>query len=537
MARKLIATSILTACLATTCLSYNGAAASDPELYFYPAKKWVVTKVEGEAQDSVCRVSNEFNNGFRMEFTGTRAGFKEVGVDFRSKTFEKGKKYEVVYQVPGVERKIIPGRATKTNMLVSDLRGKADFAEALKTASVLDFQIVNNEFRMYLTGFSKAMEEYNNCLFPPPPAMASIDQVENPPELIEQRQAAIEAQEKAEAALNAKDSMDAPIETYAMEVPAEEAAPPAQSELDEIIAASEPSEEQKKKDMEDIVAKATSMADDYKAGKSPSANDEPAQAEKPQRYTEQLAEELKRESEKYKPEPKKSKSNEMELNSKAAPSEDVVSVAEAPASAPAEEPIKAAKAEPVKESVTIPAYKVNKEVARVEADFTQVGKAPVEQGSGVDDSSLDSIETSSGSMDLRMKLKELEQEVYSLRKENKMLDQELKVSLKDSEEERMSVASDNWNLERATMRYNEAERQIMRLGRQLQTFKQQCEYEKQELKTMLFDPKVTEQQQIAKLSSLEEELSRTKSELEMTRRRYEERIRILQDQLESAGDY
>ena len=331
--------------------------------------------------------------------------------------------------------------------------------------------------------------------------------------------------------------MDAPIETYAMEVPAEEAAPPAQSELDEIIAASEPSEEQKKKDMEDIVAKATSMADDYKAGKSPSANDEPAQAEKPQRYTEQLAEELKRESEKYKPEPKKSKSDEMELNSKAAPSEDVVSVAEAPASAPAEEPIKAAKAEPVKESVTIPAYKVNKEVARVEADFTQVGKAPVEQGSGVDDSSLDSIETSSGSMDLRMKLKELEQEVYSLRKENKMLDQELKVSLKDSEEERMSVASDNWNLERATMRYNEAERQIMRLGRQLQTFKQQCEYEKQELKTMLFDPKVTEQQQIAKLSSLEEELSRTKSELEMTRRRYEERIRILQDQLESAGDY
>ena len=531
MARKLIATSILTACLATTCLSYNGAAASDPELYFYPAKKWVVSKVEGEDQDSVCRVSNQFNNGFKMEFTGTRAGFKDVGVDFRSNTFETGKKYEVVYQVPGVERKIIPGRASSSSMLVSDLRGKTDFSEALKTASVLDFQIVNNEFRMYLTGFSKAMEEYNNCLFPPSPAMASMDQVENPPELMEQKQAAIEAQLQAEAALNAKDAVDAPVETYAMETQAENVTPPAQAELDEIIAASDPSEEQKKKDMEDIVAKATSMADDYEAGLSSDAKDEAS--EKPQRYTEQLAEELKRESEKYKPEPKKSKSEEMELNSNAAqPAEDHV-LAEAPS---------VIEEEPVKESVTIPAYTVNKEVAKVEADFTQAGHsapvpAPVEHNSDADDSAFDKIETSSGSVDLRMKIKELEQEVYSLRKENKVLDQELKVSLKDSEDERMSVASDNWNLERATMRYNEAERQIMRLGRQLQTFKQQCDYEKQELKAMLFDPQVTEQQQIAKLTSLEAELSRTKSELESTRRRYEERIRILQDQLESNGDF
>ena len=114
-----------------------------------------------------------------------------------------------------------------------------------------------------------------------------------------------------------------------------------------------------------------------------------------------------------------------------------------------------------------------------------------------------------------------------------LLDTELKTSLKDSEDERLSVSSDNWNLERATMRYNEAERQIKRLGRQLQAARQQCTSEKQELETMLFDPKVTEQSQLAKLSAMEQELASAQSELQGIQRKYEERIRLLEAQLET----
>ena len=45
------------------------------------------------------------------------------------------------------------------------------------------------------------------------------------------------------------------------------------------------------------------------------------------------------------------------------------------------------------------------------------------------------------------------------------------------------------------------------MGRQLQAARQQCTSEKQELETMLFDPKVTEQSQLAKLSAMEQELA------------------------------
>ena len=146
------------------------------------------------------------------------------------------------------------------------------------------------------------------------------------------------------------------------------------------------------------------------------------------------------------------------------------------------------------------------------------------------------IEPSSGHPDedfiqMRNKISDLEAEVSRLSKENAALDGDLKASLRDAEEERLSVSSDNWNLERATMRFNEAERQIQRLGRQLQAARQQCTSEKQKLETMLFDPQVTEQQQLAKLASLEEQLAKSKSELQSAQRRYEERIRLLEGQL------
>ncbi len=150
--------------------------------------------------------------------------------------------------------------------------------------------------------------------------------------------------------------------------------------------------------------------------------------------------------------------------------------------------------------------------------------------------SLARIEPTSGTpepefVDMRNKISDLESRISVLMKKNKMLDEELKDSLTSTKKEITSVSSDNWNLERATMKFNEAERQILRLGRQLQTQRAQCDMEKTELETMLFDPKLTDQQQRATLSSLEGELDATKADLFRQQRQYEERIKVLEAQL------
>ena len=530
MARKFIATSILAGCLVTTSLAGYKTFAKDPELSFHPSQKWTISRDDENAREPVCTISNQFNNGFIMQFAGTQDGFTNLNIDFRQSTFDPGKKYEVVYSVPGVVRKIVASRAFNPSLLVSDLHGKKDFTDALKSASVLDISIMDNKFRMYLTGFAKASEEYNECLFPKPPKIAAIDddidEVENPPQML----SPIKSSRESAMIDDGKNNTDNISIT------------------DNISASSD-----KKRDMEAVVAKATSIADNYKAEQSSqvalsSLDKKDAQTFRPKkhgRYTEKLAQELKEESRNYKPEDIPSNTNssrntdkEYEKNSKIAPELDESGLL------PIEniqKTVENTAAPPEHKSVTIPAYKVKKEVASMEADFTELGEKerkapkarPVKQAPITPPAEIESASGFSAEdfADMRKKISELEHEVYRLEKENKSLDQELKTALKDSEQERLSVASDNWDLERATMRYNEAERQIKRLGRQLQTAKAQCDQEKEKLQSMLFDPKVTQQQQLAKLSSLEEELDRTKAEMQRQRRMYEERIRILEDQL------
>ncbi len=129
------------------------------------------------------------------------------------------------------------------------------------------------------------------------------------------------------------------------------------------------------------------------------------------------------------------------------------------------------------------------------------------------------------------KIMELEDKLEALSAQNMALERKLESAEELATSREVSVATDNWDLERATMRYNEAERQIDRLSRKLSKERAKWEMERQELETMLFDPRVTEKQQLAKLAALEEELSEKQEELEIQRKRYEERIKLLEERL------
>jgi len=149
-------------------------------------------------------------------------------------------------------------------------------------------------------------------------------------------------------------------------------------------------------------------------------------------------------------------------------------------------------------TIDMPRIKTNRQVSRGNADFA----AP-------------KIENADSQALARIVA--LEQALAKAEAENAALNDELQVTLKEGQQEVMSVENRNWNLERATMRFNEAERQMKKLGQQLQKERAQWVMEKKELETMLFDPEVTSQEQLARLSKLEQELAAAQAELDKAR--------------------
>lgn len=79
------------------------------------------------------------------------------------------------------------------------------------------------------------------------------------------------------------------------------------------------------------------------------------------------------------------------------------------------------------------------------------------------------------------------------------------LKLKQEDTGLTAVAGD-WDLEQATKRYNEAEREIRRLGQQIEQERMGCNREKAQIESMLFDPAVANQKQIEKLSQLQDDL-------------------------------
>ncbi|OFW88236.1 MAG: hypothetical protein A3J37_07830 [Alphaproteobacteria bacterium RIFCSPHIGHO2_12_FULL_45_9] len=111
-------------------------------------------------------------------------------------------------------------------------------------------------------------------------------------------------------------------------------------------------------------------------------------------------------------------------------------------------------------------------------------------------------------------------EVNKLRADNRKLNSELdlvkteKATLqtqaanlqKDLENKQLKMSGGSWDLEQATRRYQESQREIVRLGALLQTQDVKCANEKKDIEYMLFDPAIATKAQISMLNSLEDQI-------------------------------
>lgn len=153
------------------------------------------------------------------------------------------------------------------------------------------------------------------------------------------------------------------------------------------------------------------------------------------------------------------------------------------------------------------------------------------------------ISTSAESSISVAQLRSVESQLKSVEEERDSLRKQIESFSSGKEDGLLKLSSSDWNLEQATRRYNEAEREIRRLGTQLEQARSRCTAEKKEIEYMLFDPNIATQEQISKLMSLEAEVVSAKAELARKDTEvgekiasYEQQIAALQGQAASAQD-
>lgn len=151
--------------LAVLLMSSPTYGAKTPNIHFYPEQPWTIDSPRTDAQSNgQCRIHNEFNNGFIMSFSGTRAWVQDMQINFRQDVFEAGKSFEALLRVPGIAEESFSANAKTGRLLNISLQGQKDFYKSLRDSSVLDLTLAGNHFRFYLTGFSKTAEDFERCL-------------------------------------------------------------------------------------------------------------------------------------------------------------------------------------------------------------------------------------------------------------------------------------------------------------------------------------------------------------------------------------
>ncbi len=556
--------------------------AAQPELYFYPSGAWAVGLSELPGTKSNvqnCAIRSEFNNGFVMQIDGSDQWVETLNINFRQKAFEKGKTYKVRASLPGGPKQDLTGFALGDNLISLSLSSHKEFYKSMRDASALDLTIEGNEFRFYMLGFQNAAKDFETCMaggivkqasasgarevvrgdnaaLDPAKNMAineaiAFEQAEfeqvpiteiipenQPVNIVDERQTRTRAIDEIAAQIEedpgiiatdpAHSSPPPPIDTGAAQ---QSLTPEPQSSSRDLL---RPPVYGERADMRE----ANGDINITRPETVESASASPVEKEMMEEISVAAAPAIPAASSGFegldtgdsfvRPIGLESEIDKMPATRRLeAAAQDI-----RPAEAAESQKRATGKASPKETILTnndpeFPGMVVTREKQSAEADFSSLGRVEPSAPSTVQEA----VTSDTINSDLMAKVNALQAELEALSQENKALNDELDLSLSESREERSSIATGDWNLERATMRFNEAERQLKLLGQKLQRERTQCSMEKKELEAMLFDPQVTQQEQLVKLAEMESQLADAQQKLEDQRQRMQERIAILEEQL------
>lgn len=474
---------IVSSALIAPALAQNGPALK-------AEKGWAVQKLKDAKGGDYCALSRPYTDSSVLTLAKNGKSEYSLAVDLQSPKLDSEKPYSVTMQFGPGQLRAYEVMPSSPSAFVVRLGSNESFLDALTESQVLKVQIGEDRYEYEVAEFPSGLNDLESCMaggvkVPEPQnnqlkeAKASEVKSKHPQKLSRASSLLSAEPTNAAAGFQAKKMTAAP----AMPAP-------------EVSVVEAP-----KKEMAVTIAKAKTPA-------KPEAK--PASATKSKVVAKQ-------------PEPVKAESvleivdhkqgDVVIKTSKTAPELPLTPVPEPEVKAE----IKAApKPEPVKEAVKAKAETTRMSTfdARASMEFKQLeqevqqlrarnqqlsgdlAKAMTEQDTRASKSIM---ESKAQIVDLQAKLEAAKADSQNLLRDNERLK-------RLNEDGMLGNAKGDWDLEQATKRFNESEREIQRLALELDREKASCQRRTAEIEGMLFDPAVADQEQRTRLVALEQEL-------------------------------
>lgn len=488
---------------------------------------WAISRVASASKGSYCTMAQKYNDGTVMTLARNSEGEYSVAFDFQADKFSVGKAMPISLRAGGQPATTFEITPQSENAVIIGLGADQGFIDALKSSGKVTMDVQDQSYTFNTAKFADAESELGSCISSMKSQLREAKAAASASEPAAGEAQQAEAQEKSaisaatastapaaqamataagKAALSAEDLAAAPVETSAVSTQMVGSDVAAENEqLKESLAEARRSYENKmsassgpaipelqekirvldlenaklkdqldqasnksggKQEVEKLKADLAAMQEQNKVLQSTLAEAQTSKAN-----AEQSAQTLtvsKKEVEALKAENQTLK-NQLQMN-------------------PAPDQVK-----------TLQQQVRDLEVRNAELrDLAEAQtQADVSKGAAAD----------TGDEGLRSQIRDLKAQISLIETENNTLKDQLSGLQKDAEGKQLKMAGGNWDLEQATRRYQESQREIRRLGALLEQDRIKCQEEKKEIEYMLFDPEVAKPAQIAMLGSLEDQIA------------------------------
>lgn len=529
-----IRTSLLsTALAAALIISVSPTAVQAAQNVAYsPQGDWAVSRVAAKAEGKVpyCTMARRFGENVIMTFARNTKNETSVTFDFQPNTLAKGQSYYVTLAPDAAETRAFEVTPVSDKAMVIRLGQDEAFHQALKQSGVLSVDVAGLRYDFNLPDMGKGYQDLDGCLgsmvepaaggdsAPAPESILAAPVTGTGPKAVpvassvpgQENLSELEALKEENMRL--RGALERERREYEDRFMKESADSSQVSETMEKVRLLE----QENSNLKYQLADARSMTS--AAQKAAVPTPAPVACEAPAIDHAQQAElsALKEENSRLKADiaAQKTAMIEMEMAVKGAKDSDAAKVAN--------------------DTATIVRLQSRIDDLVAQNSTLQSDLKRAQEQSQMAQDSLGAV-TSEGNISLSQ-LKSVESQLKSVESERDSLRKQIEDISAGKEDGLLKLSSSDWNLEQATRRFNEAEREVRRLGIQLEQARSRCTAEKKEIEYMLFDPEIATQEQISKLMSLEAEVVSAKAEVARKDTEVSEKISGYQQQIASLQD-
>lgn len=478
---------------------------------------WAVSRVASASQGSYCTMAQKYADDTVLTIAQNIKGEYSLAVDFKDTKFTSGKKQSVSVSVDGGKTKSFDVVPQSGQTAVMGIGQDADFISSISSAKKLSIKVGADNSEFGLSEFKDGQKEMGVCIdaLQKPAADAQPEKMvaRSPQPVVHKNEVAIKSADignskdpSVEGLLAAMPKPSADI-TPVQDVEEVIAVNPVKSKVDakaEKAAAGLQMEVAALRD--DNARLSRALADQRKAFEDKHANSEGA-----------ALSELREKLEVAKTENKSLTDQVAQLSVKTVPvpAPVIASTKDSTENLKLTESVKALQQENQTLKNQIQIYATAKDSKSVDSDALaklQSENADLKQViASLKSAPKETVVAAAAPSDdevnkLRADNRKLNSELDLVKSEKATLQTQATNFQKDLESKQLKMSGGSWDLEQATRRYQESQREIVRLGSILQSQDVKCANEKKDIEYMLFDPAIATKAQISMLNSMEDQI-------------------------------